>query len=64
MLNELQAAIEDLKEKQIIWNIANEEYEPTAYYNMKAAEERVNAIIRNMKGSVTNDEYPISRQAI
>ena len=52
MLNELQAAIEDLKEKQIIWGLANEEYEPIAYHNMKAAEERVKAIIKTSKERV------------
>lgn len=64
MRNKFIEALEDLKEKQIIYRLVDPAYEAVAYSNMKAAEERVNAIIKEMKGEVRNDVRPVSRQAI
>ncbi len=55
MLNELQSAIEDLKEKEIIWSLVDPAYEAVAYSNMEAAKERVNTLIKEMKEGVKND---------
>lgn len=55
MLNELQSAIEDLKEKEIIWGLVDPAYEAVAYSNMEAAKERVNTLIKEMKEGVKND---------
>lgn len=55
--SEYHEALEDLKIKQFNYGLASEEYEAVAYYEMKAAEERVNAIIRSIQkiGGASND---------
>lgn len=64
MTNELQAAIEDMKEKEIIWGLVDPSHEEIAYNNMKAAKEKVNSLIKEMKEGVKNDVCPGSRQAL
>lgn len=55
MPNEYQQALEDLKIKQFNYGLASEAYESVAYHEMKAAEERVNAIIRDLKGGAKDE---------
>ena len=64
MISELQAAIEDLKEKEIIWGLVDPSCEEAAYNNMRAAKERVNTLIKEMKEGVKNDVCSIGRSAV
>jgi len=54
---EYHEALSDLRIKQSNYGLVSKEYEAVAYYEMKAAEERVNAIIRSIQrgGGASND---------
>lgn len=57
MISEYKEALEDLKIKQQNYGQASGEFEAVTYYEMKAAEERVVAIIKGMQkmGGASND---------
>jgi len=49
MNEELRQAIKNLKAKIDMYNLSTEEFEEVAYYEMKAAQARVNALIKEAK---------------
>lgn len=49
MNKELEQAIADLKRKQEQYLAANETFEPVAYHELRAAQERVNVLIKEAK---------------
>ena len=52
MSEELRQAVEDLKHKYAMYLLANEDFEKTAWHEWKAAEARVDALIREKKGAL------------
>lgn len=54
MNEEYRQALEDLEVKRTLYAHANKNYEAVAYHEMKAAEERVIAIIKEMKQQKLN----------
>ena len=49
MTEEFRQAIKNLKAKIDMYNLATEKFEEVAYYEMKAAQARVNALIKEAK---------------
>ena len=55
MDEELRQAVEDLKYKQEQYLAANKIFEETAYHELKAAQARVDALIKEAKGDIKNE---------
>lgn len=49
MNKEYRQAIEDLNVKRVMYSLASEDFEEVAYLEMKAAEARVEALLREAK---------------
>jgi len=49
MTEELRQALKNLKAKIDMYNLATEEFEEVAYHEMKAAQARVNALLKEAK---------------
>ncbi|CAK7002641.1 hypothetical protein [Tissierella sp.] len=49
MTNEYRQAVQNLKHKQLMYELASQDFEEVAYHEMKAAEARVEALVREAK---------------
>ncbi len=49
MNKEYRQAIEDLNVKRVMYSLASQEFEEVAYHELKAAEARVEALVRESK---------------
>lgn len=49
MNKEYRQAVEDLNVKRVMYSLASEDFEDVAYHELKAAEARVEALLREAK---------------
>lgn len=49
MKDEYRQAIEDLNVKRVMYSLASEDFEEVAYHELRAAEARVEALVREAK---------------